>query len=79
VIRQIQFLQPMTVSLLTQRRGTYPPFGLHGGKSGEPGENQLRRATGEMEQLSGAAQIQVQTGDMLTLKTPGGGGWGVAE
>lgn len=79
VIRQIQFLQPMTVSLLTQRRDAYPPFGLHGGSPGTRGSNLLQRAGGSSEELPSAAQIQVQAGDVLTLKTPGGGGWGEAK
>jgi 5-oxoprolinase (ATP-hydrolysing) len=76
VIREIQFLQPMTVSLLTQRRDAYRPFGLHDGEPGERGRNTLQRKGGWGEELPSAAQITVYAGDTLTIYTPGGGGWG---
>jgi 5-oxoprolinase (ATP-hydrolysing) len=71
VIRQFEFLAPMTVSLLSQRRDAYRPFGLHGGLPGEQGENLLNG-----DQIRGSAQFAVETGDVLTIKTPGGGGLG---
>jgi 5-oxoprolinase (ATP-hydrolysing) len=76
VIRQIMFLQPMTVSVLSQRRGKFLPFGLHGGQPGACGENHFQATGGSHEQLPSAAQFTVQAGDVLTIQTPGGGGWG---
>lgn len=76
VIRQIMFLQPMTVSVLSQRRTEYLPFGLHGGQPGAGGMNQFQPAGGSSEPLPSAAQFAVQSGDLLTIQTPGGGGWG---
>lgn len=75
VIRQIMFLRPMTVSLLTQRRDAYRPFGLHDGEPGERGKNELS-SNGRTEVLPSAAQFTVEAGDVLTIQTPGGGGWG---
>ena len=66
----------MQVSILSQRRGRYPPYGLAGGQAGQLGENSLVRANGHQEMLPGAAQLDVRTGDVLTIKTPGGGGSG---
>ena len=34
VVRRVEFLRPLDVSSLSQRRGPYPPFGLQGGESG---------------------------------------------
>ena len=34
VIREIEFLRPVVVSMLSERRGPYPPFGLDGGAAG---------------------------------------------
>jgi 5-oxoprolinase (ATP-hydrolysing) len=79
VRRAIEFLKPLTLSLLTQRRGPYAPYGLDGGDSGALGVNTLQRADGRVESLGGAAQLQVQPGDVLVIETPGGGGWGSAE
>lgn len=79
IVRKIEFLAPLRVSLLTERRGLYPPFGLNGGESGALGKNMLT-ATGlpvrSPENLGGKASFEVQTGEVLTIETPGGGGYG---
>jgi 5-oxoprolinase (ATP-hydrolysing) len=78
IVRRIEFLKPLNVSLLTERRGPYPPFGLNGGQSGSLGCNTLTKAgTAEGIDLGGKAQISVQPGDVLTIETPGGGGCGL--
>ncbi len=77
VVREIEFLKPLRVSLLTQRRGTCQPFGLEGGLPGAPGRNLLQRAsTAEQVELPGCIEIDVMPGDVLTVETPGGGGFG---
>ena len=76
VIREIEFLRPLQVSLLTQRRGPYAPYGVSGGQSGKLGRNILVRKHQAEEQLAGLAQIDVQPGDVIRIETPGGGGWG---
>ncbi len=78
-VRRIEFLRPLQVSLLTERRGPYPPFGLEGGAPGALGVNTLRRGgTSKEEELSGKSQVEVGAGDVLTIRTPGGGGFGTA-
>jgi 5-oxoprolinase (ATP-hydrolysing) len=80
IVRRIEFLGPLHVSLLTERRGAYEPFGLKGGKPGALGVNTLRRAGSSKEEtLTSKVQINVQAGDVLTLQTPGGGGYGLVE
>lgn len=79
VIRKIEFLKPLDVAILSQRRGDYPPYGLVGGSPGALGKNTLLRADGTEEPLAGQAQFQVQPGDLLLIETPGGGGWGSAS
>lgn len=75
--RTFEFDKPLQVSLLTQRRGPFAPFGLNGGEPGGIGINQYQRAgSNAVETLSGSAHIQVQPGDRLTILTPGGGGFG---
>jgi 5-oxoprolinase (ATP-hydrolysing) len=76
VVRRIEFLKELTVSILSQRRGPYPPYGLHGAEPGRLGRSILRRADGRVEELPALAQFNVQPGDMLTIETPGAGGWG---
>ncbi|MFV6032977.1 hydantoinase B/oxoprolinase family protein [Streptomyces sp. NPDC056264] len=75
VERRIRFLEPMTVALLTGHR-RIPPYGMAGGEPGALGENLVERADGTVERLGGAATTEVGPGDVLVLRTPGGGGYG---
>lgn len=79
VIRELVFLKPLSVSMLSQRRGPFPPFGLQGGAAGAVGRNLFRRA-GDTDwlDLGGSFQITAQPGDVLRIETPGAGGWGRA-
>lgn len=76
VTRELEFLTPLDVSLLTQRRSGRPPYGMQGGEPGAFGRNRLVRATGESVELAGRAQFVVEAGDRLVVETPGGGGYG---
>jgi 5-oxoprolinase (ATP-hydrolysing) len=78
IVRKIEFLRPLDVSLLTQRRGNYAPYGLNGGSSGALGRNTLIRRDGTTRELAGAEQFHAEAGDVLVVETPGGGGWGAA-
>jgi len=77
VIRRLEFLRPLRVSILSERRGPYSPFGLNAGPSGALGKNTLERAgSGQAQDLGGKVQIRVAAGDVLTIATPGGGAFG---
>lgn len=76
IVRRIEFLKPLDVSIVSQRRKPYAPYGVAGGEAGALGENRLVRADGTTETFSGQAQFAAQAGDVLTIATPGGGGWG---
>lgn len=75
LVRAIEFTQPMTISILSERRN-YAPWGLKGGGSGSKGQNELIRSGGSREILPGKASFSVQKGDVVVLRTPGGGGFG---
>ena len=75
VIRKIRFLSLMTVSILSSHR-LKPGFGLQGGLAGSTGQNTVQRFNGEVVKLAGCAEINIQSGDSLIIKTPGGGGFG---
>jgi 5-oxoprolinase (ATP-hydrolysing) len=77
-VRRLKVLRPLTLSVLTQRRGPHPPYGAHGGGPGVLGRNTLIRADGTQSIVSGIAQVQVEAGDVLVIETPGGGGFGSA-
>ncbi|HVU86376.1 MAG TPA: hydantoinase B/oxoprolinase family protein [Pirellulales bacterium] len=76
VVRQIEFLRPLDVSLLAERRGHYAPYGMAGGAVGAIGHNTLVHADGTREDVGGHAQFRAAAGDVLEIETPGGGGWG---
>lgn len=76
VVRKLEFLKPLEVSVLSQRRGPYAPYGMAGGAPGAFGNNGLLRAGGQWEPLGAADTQQVATGDILVIETPGGGGFG---
>jgi len=79
VVRRLEFLRPLEVSLLTQRRGPYAPYGAHGGEAGSLGRNTLLKSGGEIVELPGCARFTADAGDTLTVETPGGGGYGPAS
>jgi 5-oxoprolinase (ATP-hydrolysing) len=76
VVRRIELLRPLTLSILSQRRGPNRPYGMQGGEPGAGGRNSLTKRDGSRHVLAGMTQVEVQTGDALTIETPGGGGWG---
>ncbi|MEU4499402.1 hydantoinase B/oxoprolinase family protein [Streptomyces sp. NPDC023998] len=78
VVRRIRFLEPMTVALLTGHRRV-PPYGMAGGETGALGHNLVERADGSVTQLHGVDSVDVGPGDVLVMKTPGGGGYGTSE
>jgi len=70
LIREFEFRAPASVTLLTERR-THAPWGLAGGEAGQPGVNRLNG-----QPLLGKINLDVKEGDVLTIETPGGGGYG---
>lgn len=76
IVRVMEFLTEVEVSLLSNRRTT-APYGLAGGSPGSPGRNLLLRASGMPAiDLGPAAQFTARPGDCLRIETPGGGGFG---
>jgi 5-oxoprolinase (ATP-hydrolysing) len=54
------------------------PFGLNGGEPGEAGANFVRRKDGTPETLQGCAQVTLEAGEAIVIKTPTGGGFGAS-
>jgi N-methylhydantoinase B len=73
LVRELEFLAPTSVSLLTERR-SHAPWGCDGGGAGRPGRNLLNG-----RELPGKAALEVAVGDRLRIETPGGGGWGAVR
>lgn len=74
-VRRVRFLEPMTVSTLSQHRRV-PPYGMAGGAPGALGANRVERADGTVTELGGSHTTDVGPGDVLVVETPGGGGYG---
>jgi len=70
LVREIEFLKPATVTLLTERRD-HTPWGLNEGGNGKAGLNTLNN-----EVLPSKTTFEVKAGDHLSIETAGGGGWG---
>ena len=74
-VRRIEFRAPLSGALLANHR-RIAPFGLAGGSPGEVGSAYLTRANGSIERIGATASFSVEAGDVLTIHTPGGGGFG---
>jgi N-methylhydantoinase B len=70
IVRSVRVLEPASLSLLTDRR-RHPPRGIEGGEPGKVGENLLNE-----EELPAKASRELEEGDVVTVRTPGGGGYG---
>jgi N-methylhydantoinase B len=77
LVREIELLAPAQVTLLADRRD-FAPYGLNGGAPGARGQSVLI-TNGEEKRLPGKCNLQAETGDVIRIETPGGGGWGVDE
>lgn len=77
LVREIDFLEPVTVSILSERR-KFRPYGLGGGEPGLPGEN-FRIGSAGLESLPGKVTYGAAAGEGVAIHTPGGGGWGRPE
>ncbi|MEU9763587.1 hydantoinase B/oxoprolinase family protein [Streptomyces sp. NPDC047987] len=76
VERRIRFLEPVTVALLSGHRRV-PPYGMAGGEPGALGEQHVERADGRtVTPLRGCDTAELERGDVLVIRTPGGGGYG---
>jgi N-methylhydantoinase B len=74
IVREIKLLADAQVTLLTERRVT-SPYGLQGGEPGKLGENILLHGV-EKSSLPGKGSFYALKGDVLSIHTPGGGGYG---
>jgi N-methylhydantoinase B len=73
IVRSVRVLEPASLSLLTDRR-RHAPRGIEGGEPGEVGKNLLND-----EELPPKVSRDLEEGDVVTVRTPGGGGYGRVE
>jgi N-methylhydantoinase B len=70
ILKELEFLAPAEVTILSDRRAR-GPYGLWGGGAGAPGRNRLNGET-----VGAKARFTVESGDVLSIESPGGGGYG---
>ena len=70
VVRVYRVLADCTLGLMTERR-RHRPGGASGGSSGAAGVNLLNG-----RRLPAKVSLELRAGDVLEIRTPGGGGWG---
>ncbi|WP_020601323.1 hydantoinase B/oxoprolinase family protein [Spirosoma spitsbergense] len=75
IIREMEFLEPVQATLLSQHR-VIAPYGLNGGEPGKTGQQTLIFADGRTASLPGIFTRAMQTGERIRIETPGGGGVG---
>ncbi len=73
IVREIEFLSDVEVTVLSERR-RIPPYGLFGGEPGERGINMVFRE-GRGEIRPGKFRERLRKGCILRIETPGGGGY----
>jgi N-methylhydantoinase B len=72
VVRELRVLEACRLSIVSERR-IHPPRGAAGGADGVPGKNLLNG-----QPLPSKATVQLAPEDVVTIETPGGGGFGSA-
>ena len=75
MVREITFLEPRKVSIVSERR-EMPPYGMSGGEPASCGRNSLINKLGEEIDLGGKSERIVKPGERIIIRTPGGGGFG---
>ncbi|MBT3324988.1 MAG: hydantoinase B/oxoprolinase family protein, partial [Gemmatimonadales bacterium] len=75
--RDLMLLGPARVALLAERRAV-GPSGARGGSDGAPGQNVIIR-DGVEEHLPSKATFSIEAGEIISIRSPGGGGWGTPD
>eukprot|EP01083_Nonionella_stella_P045436 122039_1 len=75
VIRELEALRPLVMSVLSERR-TLQPYGLEGGEPAQSGRNLLARKDGVLVNLGAKCSTKIDSGERLRIESPGGGGYG---
>ncbi len=75
IVREIELLTDAQFAILADRR-RFAPYGLVGGRPGKRGLSLWIKSNGEKVALPGKCTVNARAGDVVSIQTPGGGGWG---
>ena len=78
VIREIEPLRPLIMSILSERR-TLHPYGMEGGGDAACGRNLLVKKGGRIVNMGGRCSTKIDVGESMRIETPGGGGYGLTD
>ncbi len=78
LVREVEFLEPLNMGILSERR-VFAPYGLEGGEDGQRGVNLFIRKDGRKINLGAKNEIMADPGDRFRIMTPGGGGFGTPD
>lgn len=73
LVRELELLAPASVTVIAERR-RHRPWGAAGGEPGLAGEDRV-----DGERVPGKHQAELRAGQLLSIATPGGGGYGSAS
>jgi 5-oxoprolinase (ATP-hydrolysing) len=68
----------MSAAIISSHREVRPS-GIKGGEDGECGHNYILKKNGDILELSGRAELKMNSGDIFVIETPGGGGFGTMK
>jgi 5-oxoprolinase (ATP-hydrolysing) len=78
LVREVEFLDPLNMAILSERR-VFAPYGLGGGAAAKRGKNIFIHRDGRKLNLGAKNEILANPGDRFRILTPGGGGYGKKE
>lgn len=77
--RSLELLADARVTVIAERRSR-GPYGLAGGDAGRPGQTRVRRPrAAKDERMPAKFTADLPKGTIVTVESPGGGGWGRAK
>ena len=77
LVREVEFLAPLNVAILSERR-VFAPYGMNGGEPGKKGVNLFIRKDGTTINMGAKNEILAQPSERFRIMSPGGGGFGTS-
>ena len=75
IVREVELLTDAQIAILADRR-RFAPYGLKGGRPGKTGVSRWLKGGRTVVRLPGKCTVNARAGDVISIATPGGGGWG---
>ncbi len=76
ITRKFKILSESAILSIACERVKLRPWGLMGGMEGASGEHMVIKSDGSIIRLSAKDTVELRRGDVVSINTPGGGGYG---